>query len=201
MSYYKIRPRSGTATQWATANPVLAEREIGYEVPETGFGTGPVRMKMGDGVTPWNNLAYADPETGGGSGEDCLTKADIVNNSETDDPTKVASASALYNTKKELSDSLQGLFIDYTTKNDVMTKDNGITSYTLTENTFVQFNVNLNASCNIGLKVNDVAVCFLSESAIAITFSPILCKKGDVITVDITYGTPFDWSVSLFNGC
>lgn len=105
MSYYKIRPRSGTATQWATANPILAEREIGYEVPETGFGTGPVRMKMGDGVTAWNDLAYADPETGG-SGEDCLTKADIVNNTETDDPTKVASASAL----KSVSDSLNNLY-------------------------------------------------------------------------------------------
>lgn len=100
MSYYKIRPRSGTATQWATANPILAEREIGYEVPETGFGTGPVRMKMGDGVTAWNDLAYADPETGGGG--DYLTPDDIVNNTETDDPTKVASASAL----KSVADSL-----------------------------------------------------------------------------------------------
>ncbi len=100
MSYYKIRPRSGTATQWATANPILAEREIGYEVPATGFGTGPVRMKMGDGVTAWNNLPYADPEqeTGG----DYLTKSDIVNNAVTDNSNKVASASVV----KSINDRL-----------------------------------------------------------------------------------------------
>ena len=59
MSFYKMRPRSGTATQWATANPILAEREIGYEVPDDGIGTGVVKMKMGDGVTAWSDLPYA----------------------------------------------------------------------------------------------------------------------------------------------
>lgn len=32
MSYYKIRPRGGTASQWTTANPILAEREIGFSI-------------------------------------------------------------------------------------------------------------------------------------------------------------------------
>lgn len=91
------------------------------------------------------------------------------------------------------------MFIDYTTKNDVMTKANGVVSYTLTENAFVQFFANLNTNCGISLKVNDVIACSLSETSIAMMFSPIFCKKGDVITVDIAYGTPFDWSVFLFN--
>lgn len=56
---YKIRPRAGSAAEWAEANPVLAEREIGYEFPANGVGTGYVNMKMGDGVTPWNDLPYA----------------------------------------------------------------------------------------------------------------------------------------------
>lgn len=60
MSFYKIRPRGGTASQWSTANPVLAEREIGYEYPVGGLGAGAVKMKMGDGVTPWNSLPYAE---------------------------------------------------------------------------------------------------------------------------------------------
>lgn len=59
MSYYKIRPRGGTASQWTTANPILAEREIGFEYPDGGLGTGLVKMKMGDGVTHWNDLPYA----------------------------------------------------------------------------------------------------------------------------------------------
>lgn len=59
MSYYKIRPRSGTAAQWTSANPILAEREIGFEYPAGGLGTGRVKMKMGDGSTHWNDLPYA----------------------------------------------------------------------------------------------------------------------------------------------
>ena len=59
MAYYKIRPKSGTASQWTTANTVLGEREIGFEYPSGGIGTGLVKMKMGDGITPWNSLPYA----------------------------------------------------------------------------------------------------------------------------------------------
>ena len=59
MSFYKIRPRAGTASQWTTANPVLAEREIGFEFPTGGIGTGEIKAKMGDGVSHWNDLAYA----------------------------------------------------------------------------------------------------------------------------------------------
>ena len=59
MAFYTIRPKSGTKTQWNTANPVLREREIGFEYPDGGLGTGEVKMKMGDGATAWNDLEYA----------------------------------------------------------------------------------------------------------------------------------------------
>lgn len=59
MSFYKIRPRAGTKAQWERANTVLGEREIGFEIPDDGVGSGQVRMKMGDGTTPWKNLKYA----------------------------------------------------------------------------------------------------------------------------------------------
>ena len=59
MSFYKIRPRAGTASQWTTANPILAERELGFEFPAGGIGTGEIKAKMGDGVSHWNDLAYA----------------------------------------------------------------------------------------------------------------------------------------------
>lgn len=59
MSFAKIRPRRGTATQWTTANPILAEGELAIEVPTEGVGTGLVKIKIGDGVTSWNDLPYA----------------------------------------------------------------------------------------------------------------------------------------------
>ena len=58
VGYTYIRPRRDTASAWTTANPVLAEGEIGIEVPSTGVGSGIVKIKFGDGVTAWKNLPY-----------------------------------------------------------------------------------------------------------------------------------------------
>lgn len=53
-----IQPRRGTAAQWADANPVLAEGELGYE-------TDTRKAKRGVSGVHWNDLSY----TGGGSTE------------------------------------------------------------------------------------------------------------------------------------
>lgn len=44
-----FRFRRGTAAQWTSANPVLAQGEPGFVTDTGGF-------KIGDGVTPWNSL-------------------------------------------------------------------------------------------------------------------------------------------------
>ena len=94
MSFAKIRPRRGTASEWSSVNPILVEGEIGVEVPDSGVGTGKVKIKFGDGVKRWNDLPYG--VTGEGSGglpDNLLTEDDIINNATTDDPTKAVSAS------------------------------------------------------------------------------------------------------------
>ena len=48
----KVQLRRGTATQWSTTNPLLAEGELGLEL-DTG------RFKVGNGVGLWNALPYA----------------------------------------------------------------------------------------------------------------------------------------------
>lgn len=48
----QIQLRSGTASQWSTANPVLAQGEPGWTT-DTRIG------KVGDGTTAWNALATA----------------------------------------------------------------------------------------------------------------------------------------------
>ena len=83
MPFYTIRPRAGTKAQWEQSNMVLKEREIGYEIPNAGVGKGIVKMKMGDGVTPWNSLPYAIPVP--------LTPSDIVTTDSTSNA-KVPSA-------------------------------------------------------------------------------------------------------------
>lgn len=47
----RIQPRRGTSAEWAAANPVLAEGELGFE-------TDTQRSKRGDGATPWNDLPF-----------------------------------------------------------------------------------------------------------------------------------------------
>lgn len=47
-----LQIRRGTAAQWTAANTVLAAGEQGYET-DTGY------VKVGDGATTWNALAYA----------------------------------------------------------------------------------------------------------------------------------------------
>jgi hypothetical protein len=71
MSYKLVQFRRGTAAEWAATNPILAAGEIGYErdVPlsltassdtfdysDPAFGSGAI--KIGDGVTRWNELPY-----------------------------------------------------------------------------------------------------------------------------------------------
>lgn len=48
----RIQVRGDTSAAWAAANPVLADREIGWDRDERSF-------KMGDGVTPWGSLPFS----------------------------------------------------------------------------------------------------------------------------------------------
>lgn len=64
-----IEFRRGTASAWSSANPTLAAGEPGYET-DTG------KLKIGDGATAWNSLAYFSPGGGGGvSSLDSITGA------------------------------------------------------------------------------------------------------------------------------
>ena len=47
----KVLLRNDTATNWTTENPTLGKGEFGVEI-DTG------KLKIGDGVTAWNSLAY-----------------------------------------------------------------------------------------------------------------------------------------------
>lgn len=59
MAYARIRPRSATLSDWTTINPVLKLQELGIVHPDTGAGTGKIKIKIGDGVTAFNDLPYA----------------------------------------------------------------------------------------------------------------------------------------------
>lgn len=50
-----------TKSQWESENPVLNAKEMGIEWADT-IGNGPVRVKFGNGLTPWNELEYGITE-------------------------------------------------------------------------------------------------------------------------------------------
>ena len=57
--FQKIRPRRGSASNWAAKNPVLLLGEFAIEYPDNGnIASGNVKFKVGDGITDWNNLPY-----------------------------------------------------------------------------------------------------------------------------------------------
>lgn len=58
-----IKLRRGTASQWATVNPVLAAGEMGVETDTNKF-------KFGDGATAWSSLPYAVAAASGGASVD-----------------------------------------------------------------------------------------------------------------------------------
>lgn len=111
MSFAKIRPRRGTASQWATIDPVLVEGEIGIEVPDTGVGTGLVKIKFGDGVKKWSELPYGVI--------DGLSSDDIVNNAVTDNPGKIASASVAKNLQDQIDVINNAMSKKYISSTDV----------------------------------------------------------------------------------
>lgn len=55
----QIQLRRGTASEWSTANPILAEGEFALEKDTKLY-------KIGDGLNAWNDLPYGGP--GGSSG-------------------------------------------------------------------------------------------------------------------------------------
>lgn len=52
----RMQQRRGTASQWASENPVLGAGEIGFEIDNS-------RFKIGDGVNAWSALDYFSNET------------------------------------------------------------------------------------------------------------------------------------------
>ena len=54
-----FRPRRGRKLTAISKGIVLRKGEIYFEVPDSGVGTGACKVKMGDGVTPYERLPYA----------------------------------------------------------------------------------------------------------------------------------------------
>ena len=59
-SYYKnllepsrLKVRAGTTEEWVEHNPILEDGEIGWEIARD-------KLKVGDGITTWGELNYAE---------------------------------------------------------------------------------------------------------------------------------------------
>ena len=62
-----IQLRGGTAAAWTTANPILAQKEMGIETDTN-------KIKLGDGTTAWTSLAYFE------TGEVTLSSSQVFTN-------------------------------------------------------------------------------------------------------------------------
>lgn len=89
----QIKLRRGTAAQWTSANPVLAQGEAGFE-------TDTYKLKIGNGTSTWNALTYFSPTPDLSA---YLTQASASTTYLTQ-----ASASTTYATKTELTNLIDG---------------------------------------------------------------------------------------------
>lgn len=53
----RVQLRHDISANWTTANPLLLQGEIGIETDTN-------RMKLGDGISRWQQLPYFPPDTG-----------------------------------------------------------------------------------------------------------------------------------------
>jgi hypothetical protein len=68
----KIQLRRDTAANWQNTNPVLAQGEPGVELDTK-------KMKVGDGSTAWNSLAYVSTEAGQNATQNMFVKLNALN--------------------------------------------------------------------------------------------------------------------------
>lgn len=76
--------KRGTAARWAEVNPILEQGEPGFVYDQN-------RLKIGDGVTPWNNLPYIDG------------KREVVDYNNLSDFPEIGEAGIIYKAADELS--------------------------------------------------------------------------------------------------
>lgn len=76
--------KRGTAARWAEVNPILEQGEPGFVYDQN-------RLKIGDGVTPWNNLPYIDG------------KREVADYNNLSDFPKIGKAGVIYKATDELS--------------------------------------------------------------------------------------------------
>lgn len=76
--------KRGTAARWAEVNPILAQGEPGFVYDAN-------RLKVGDGVTPWNDLPYIDG------------KREVNNFNYVEDFPKIGDENVIYKAEKEQS--------------------------------------------------------------------------------------------------
>jgi len=69
----KIQLRRDTAANWQGTNPVLAQGEPGVELDTK-------KMKVGDGSTAWNSLAYVSTDAGQNTTKNMFVKLNAENN-------------------------------------------------------------------------------------------------------------------------
>lgn len=118
----QIQLRRDTTNNWQTANPILAQGEVGIDLTNKQF-------KIGDGATTWNDLPYHS-----GDYTNILNKPQINNITLSGNQTGASLGLANASEVEELGDELNQLASDITTlennlagKQDTLTAGNNIT--------------------------------------------------------------------------
>ena len=111
--------------------------------------------------------------------------------------TKVTVANEITSVNNSFNDSLSP---HWSTKQTIMTNPSNGTTYTCTEDCWIQLQVNGgNNSIGVSLTVNENNISAVGGATLFIIFPPVRCKKNDVIKFNSWGATPNELYVNKFN--
>ena len=145
-----LKPRRGTTytmTQTEKRNIVLAKGEFFIEVPNTGIGTGPSIIKIGDGITKYDNLPIAV----------CGTDvSDVDNSSSTSASTALSNVASGAKISTLFGELKKAISLTINSVNEVsgevefpLTIQNNVYGYKKSDGTFVPFVTSSDVSAGV----------------------------------------------------
>jgi hypothetical protein len=177
-----IQIRRGTATQWTTTNPVLADGELGFE-------TDTKKGKLGNGVTAWSSLPYSFTGESSNLAEQIVASAEKTTPVDADLVGIVDSASS--NVLKKLS--WANIKATLKTYFDTLyaTISHTQNASTITAGTFATGNFIFPANLEIGGQVNSPVNAKGNSGTGTVTFS---WNDANIQTVTLTGNCTFAFS-------
>ena len=175
----RLISRNDTAANWSAQNPVLLKGEIGVEIDTLG-------IKVGDGVSNWENLGYL--QMGGASSSTlvvngALFASDWVNNSQT---ISVEGVTATNLVIVAFSSAATDLQISEVSKCDIRCVSQTLNKVTFTCSEIPELDIPLQFIIGLSLETQDIVSRYISTSDLILNLPIEEYVEGMIVKIKYT---------------